>query len=317
MRPAGWPDVTAVIATRGGRPAHLERAVASILAQDYPGRIEVIVVVDGPSPVNPSPGWPGEWSEPSPPAGARRVRIAHNARRPGLAGARNTGVMATTAELVAFCDDDDEWLQGKLRAQANLLADHPETSVVATGVRLEWDAVTIDRVPPAGAIGFVDLLRSRVQEVHPSSFLFRRAMLLECGLVDETLPGSYGEDYELLLRAARTSAILVVPRPLVLVRWHQTSYFASQWKTMIAAIERLLALYPEFQGEPQGLARLQGRSAFAHAALGDRRQAARLALRCLRTNIREARGYVALMVASRLLSADRALRFAHARGRGI
>ncbi len=45
----------------------------------------------------------------------RSVQVITNTRTPGLAGARNSGIMAPSGELVAFCDDDDEWLQGKVR----------------------------------------------------------------------------------------------------------------------------------------------------------------------------------------------------------
>ena len=40
-----YPKVSAVVATRD-RPGLLERAVAAVLAQDYPGEIECVVVYD-------------------------------------------------------------------------------------------------------------------------------------------------------------------------------------------------------------------------------------------------------------------------------
>ena len=52
---------------------------------------------------------------------APRVRVITNTRTPGLAGARNTGILDATGDLVAFCDDDDEWLPGKLAAQVEAL----------------------------------------------------------------------------------------------------------------------------------------------------------------------------------------------------
>ena len=41
-----WPSVGVVIPTRN-RPAQLRQAIASVLAQDYPGTLQVIVVFDG------------------------------------------------------------------------------------------------------------------------------------------------------------------------------------------------------------------------------------------------------------------------------
>ena len=48
-----------------------------------------------------------------------RVLVISNDRKPGLAGARNCGILATKPSYVAFCDDDDRWLPGKLRAQVD------------------------------------------------------------------------------------------------------------------------------------------------------------------------------------------------------
>ncbi len=50
-------------------------------------------------------------------AADERVEAIANTREPGLAGARNSGILALDTDLVAFCDDDDQWLPGKLAAQ--------------------------------------------------------------------------------------------------------------------------------------------------------------------------------------------------------
>ena len=93
-----WPTVGVVVPTRD-RPEFLRRALAAIWDQDYPGRIDVIVVYDGEESDNSvcreAPG--------------RRIRVTTNRRSPGLAGARNTGIDKLPTELVAFCDDDDLW----------------------------------------------------------------------------------------------------------------------------------------------------------------------------------------------------------------
>ena len=137
------------------------------------------------------------------------------------------------------------------------------------------------------------------------------------GLVDENLPNSYAEDYEWALRAARVSPIVAVRNPLVDVYWLPSSFYAQEWRTKIAAWHYLLDKYPEFQEAPQGVARLYGRLAFAHAALGERKRARYWALRCLQTNWRERRGYLGLAVSFELLRRDTVLRFAKARGSGI
>ncbi len=304
----GHPSVSAVVPTRD-RPELLRAAVRAIVAQDYPGPVEVVVVYDQSEP-DPSLA---ELSSPR-----RPVRMVTNTRTPGLAGARNCGTLAATGDLVAFCDDDDEWLPGKLTAQADALAAVPGAEFVSCGIRVNYNGHTVERVLDRDSISLADLLRDRMTELHPSTFLIRAAALRDgFGLVDEEIPGSYAEDYEFLLRAARSAPLVNLRTPYVLVRWHRRSYFAQRWDTISEALQWLLDRYPEFGTQPAGEARVAGQIAFARAASGDRRGALRWARRTIRRNPREPRAYLALAVAGRVVRADAVLRTLHKRGRGI
>lgn len=286
----------------------LREALAAIRKQDYPGRVETVVVFDQSDPDRELDCLDER----------RPVRVVANDRRTGLAGARNCGILALDTELVAFCDDDDTWLPSKLSAQVAALQEHPEAQLVCTGIQVRYDTTTVDRTLPMRHVRLPDLLRSRLTELHPSTFLIRRKALVDgFGLVDEQIPGSYAEDYEFLLRAARCAPLLNIDRVLVSVRWHRQSYFTSRWGTISTALTWLLDRYPEFADVPHGQARVSGQIAFATAAAGDRRGAVRWAGRTLRRNPREARAYLALVVASRTLSADRIMRQLHKRGKGL
>jgi glycosyltransferase involved in cell wall biosynthesis len=244
--------------------------------------------------------------------------VVANDRSPGLAGARNCGIQHADTELVAFCVDDDTWLPGKVSAQVAALTEEPAAELVCTGIQVRYADTTVDRTLPMRHVTLADLLRSRLTELHPSTFLIRRAALVDgFGLVDEEIPGSYAEDYEFLLRAARSAPLLNLDQVLVAVRWHKQSYFASRWATISTALCWLLERYPEFATVPHGQARVTGQIAFAAAASGDRRGAVRWAGRTLRSNPREARGYLALAVASRALSADLVMRQLHKHGKGL
>jgi hypothetical protein len=161
------------------------------------------------------------------------------------------------------------------------------------------------------------LVRKRYPELGAPTFVVRRAALADIGLVDETLPGSYGEDYDLLLRAARLGPIVAVEQPLVDVFWHQQSFFSSRWQTIADALTYLLDKHPELAADAQGTARIEGQIAFAQAAMKNRSAACRASLRALRRNPRERRAYLALAVASGVVSAASIVRLANRHGHGI
>lgn len=297
--------VSVVIATRD-RPQLLRRAVASVLAQDLAAPLEIVLVYDG--------GAVDALNDLDP--GPHTVRAVANARTPGLAGARNTGVLAASAPYVAFCDDDDEWLPAKLSRQLPLLED-PRAIIAATGIEIRSTGGSHLRTPPA-RVGLDDLLRSRITELHPSSFLLRTADLRgPLGLVDEDLPASYGEDYDLLLRAAKLGDVVAVPEPLTVVHWDRASFFSERWHGIAAGLGYLLDKHPEFSRSARGRARVEGQIAFAHGALGARPAARRWAARAIRHDPRQPRAYLALLVGLRVVSGARVVTALNARGRGL
>lgn len=300
------PAVTAIVPTRD-RPEMLERAVRAILGQDYDGPIECIVVFDQSTPSLPD----------VPTSQSRILRAIVNHREPGLAGARNAGIEEATGQLIAFCDDDDEWLPGKLRTQQAALAAAPGAAVASTGIVIAYDDVRSPRVAPHPVATMADLTRSRRLDIHPSTILVRVERLAEIGPVDEHIPGGYCEDYDWLLRAARLGPILTVQEPLVRVNWHRASFFSRRWETIVAALPYLLERHPELEADRRGASRVYGQIAFAEAALGNRKAARSWAARALRASLRQPRGYLALLVAARLLDAGAVTRTANLRGRGI
>jgi hypothetical protein len=155
-------------------------------------------------------------------------------------------------------------------------------------------------------------------EVNPCTVLVDLQHVLDhVGLVDEAIPGGYGEDYEWLLRLTRTTAIPSVPLALVTINWHTGSFFSDRYRTIVAALEYVLERHPEIASSKRGFARIAGQIAFAHAMLGERISALRWVGRTLAASVLERRAYVALVVAARLVSGQRVLAMAHARGRGI
>jgi glycosyltransferase involved in cell wall biosynthesis len=82
-------------------------AVASALQQTWPN-LEIVVVIDGADPATATrlAGFAD-----------RRMRVVTLSQNCGAAEARNAGVRAAKGEWIAFLDDDDEWLPGKIAHQ--------------------------------------------------------------------------------------------------------------------------------------------------------------------------------------------------------
>lgn len=304
--PTHRPDVTAVIATRN-RPELLRRALASIAASDFNGTIETIVVFDQSDPdhsvVSANP--------------KRRVRVMRNARTTGLAGGRNTGATEATGKWLAFCDDDDEWMPEKVTAQIAALEASPEARLATCGVAIRFDDEDHIRIPDETKLTFDGFLDDRMTEVHPSSFLFDRDWFVdELGMVDEELPGSYAEDYDVLLRTAKLAQIVSVPEAYIRVWWHPSTYFRDRWSMIDEALGYLTNKFPEFNDAPKGLARIRGQQAFARAAAGDRSGAFSAVRETVKLRPLEPRSYVALGVAAGL-PANKVLETLHRFGRGI
>lgn len=297
------PTVSVVIATRN-RPEMLKAAVTAVMEQTYEGAVRCIIVFDRTEPDHSLAHDDG----------TRSVDVITNTQSGGLAGARNSGIQAATGEFIAFCDDDDLWHPTKLARQVETIGS-ALTSV--TGIVVDYGDRQAVRIPRQDAMTLHNVVRTRRMEAHPSTVMMNRAGLLEhVGLVDEDIPGSYGEDFDFMIRALQAGPIAVVEEPLVTVRWGQ-SMFSRDWATIVNAIDYIIDKHDVVRADKKALARLHGRRAFATAAMGDSVDSLRGCWRTVTLSPSEKRAYVTLPVALRLVKAERLLDLAHRRGRGI
>jgi glycosyltransferase involved in cell wall biosynthesis len=113
------PDISVIMPTLR-RPESLARAASSVFAQKDVGALELVIVDNSP--------------EGSARDGVEALRaeapfplVFVHAPRPGVATARNSGVAAASAPLIAFLDDDEEapagWLAALLRTHREHEAD--------------------------------------------------------------------------------------------------------------------------------------------------------------------------------------------------
>jgi hypothetical protein len=221
-------------------------------------------------------------------------------------------------DLVAFCDDDDEWLPGKLRAQLDAMRVRPAAEFASCGIMVDYAGACHPRLAGRTEVTHADLLRSRMVMVHSSTYLARREALTGgIGLVDETIPGSQNEDWDLALRAARRHPIVNVDLPLVRVAWGASSHYEREWQTKADSLQWMLEHHPELADCRPGAARVYAQLSFAYACMPRRGDAFRWAWRALCSNWHERRVPFALAVAAGVVPGDTVLRHLHSHGHGI
>lgn len=138
------------------------------------------------------------WQESEP-----RLRYLRLSRNRGIpAPARNLGLASARADWVAFLDDDDLWLPGKLACHAPLLTG--EIDVIAT------DAVRSNGERYFGSTAVsTSPTRAEIERANPiivSSAVVRRSLLLEVNGFYESNAIAGLEDYDLWLRLADRGA---------------------------------------------------------------------------------------------------------------
>nr|WP_052294967.1 glycosyltransferase [Oscillochloris trichoides] len=93
--PPVWPSLTAAVCTRN-RPDDVARCVTALLALDYPGKLEILVVDNAPS---------DDRTMDLVRAAFPQVRYVRESR-PGLDWARNRAILEAHGEILAYTDDD-------------------------------------------------------------------------------------------------------------------------------------------------------------------------------------------------------------------
>jgi glucosyl-dolichyl phosphate glucuronosyltransferase len=139
------------------------------------------------------------------------AQVLQNAYAPGLSGARNTGVLAATGEVVAFLDDDaaahEQWLQAQL-----VLYDDPAVLAVGGRIDARWAGgrpahfpEELDWIVGCSYRG-LPRVAAQVRNVIGASMSFRRIVFDRVGLFDERMGRTTSlrgcEETDLCIRAA-------------------------------------------------------------------------------------------------------------------
>lgn len=209
------PLVTVVIPAYN-RAGCIGEAIESALAQETSFPFEIIVVDDGST--DGTATVAGSYGEPV------RVITKENG---GPASARNAGILAARAPLIAFLDSDDLMLPGRLALQAEYLCSHPDVALVFADTVSDLDPQA--SYLKAWGLPFVENQWFRVREpyrrlltrgnvVSNITAMFRKEDSIRVGMMDESLRVS--EDFEFWSRMASIGEFVYYCAPLARVRRH-------------------------------------------------------------------------------------------------
>jgi hypothetical protein len=214
------PTVSAVVNTFNHAP-FIAQAIRSVLAQDYPGRIEIVVVDDGST--DTTPIILKEFGN-----DIRCLRKENG----GQVSAFRAGVEVASGEILAFLDGDDWWEPSKIRKVVATFERNPDLLAVGHGYyEVDQAGAATALVCPNGtrrlSIATPSLARESANFrifLGTSRFALRRQVLPRVLPVPDDLPFF---DNFVFSQAIALGGVEILPEPLCNYRIHGGSLYAG------------------------------------------------------------------------------------------
>lgn len=238
----GQPLISVIMPTHN-RAKLLGRAIQSVLSQTYQ-KIELLVVDDAST--DGTTNVVRSFTD----SRLRYIKLERNLR---AAGARNVGIRSSAGELIAFQDDDDQWLVEKLEKQV--------AALLAAGDGVGLNLCGHIRFSPQGPeyLGGEAKFRSMDFSRGPlggfgmiatPAWLVRRSYLEQVGLFDERVKS--WDDWELALRLSAVCAFNHVDEPLLIQdrveggsMWKNERVFSSDMQLIMSKHQSLWSNRPD------------------------------------------------------------------------
>ncbi|HZU64018.1 MAG TPA: glycosyltransferase [Novosphingobium sp.] len=244
------PTVSVIMPVYNVEP-YVAEAITSVLAQTY-ADFELIIVDDGGQ--DRSVEICQGFEDP-------RIRIVHQANR-GLAGARNTGILAARGRYLAFLDSDDRWLPEKLALHVIHLEANPDVGVSFSPSRfidVNGAPMRLRMKPKLDGISPEDIF-CRNPVGNGSAPVIRRTALEAIAFRHPTEPGRtcffdeslrQSEDIECWLRLALIGKVRFAGIAPALTEYRVaggglSAQVLRQYETWQGVVDRLQAYAPEF-----------------------------------------------------------------------
>jgi glycosyltransferase involved in cell wall biosynthesis len=224
------PAVSVILPTYN-RGWVIGQAVASILDQTFTD-FELIVVDDGST----------DDTEAIIAPFRHRLLLLKQTHQ-GVSTARNRGIDAARADLIAFLDSDDLWHPSKLARQVAFFNENHKALICQTEEIWIRNGRRVNprrrHKKPSGMIFEPSLALCLVS---PSAVMVRKTLLKEVGGFDESLPAC--EDYDLWLRVSCKHPVYLIDEALTIKRGgheDQLSRAAELDRYRIRALEKILS----------------------------------------------------------------------------
>jgi len=220
--------LVSVIIPTHNRPEFLRKAVASVVVQTY-RPIEIVIVDDASADPVRLNWFTDGLSDVS-------LSIYRNNISKGAAASRNLGIVNSKGGLIAFLDDDDQWMPDKLSLQTEALIKRKSVNFRAVFCQMIVKNENGMDVYRTNFPTSTEAIRRHILfgdgNLPPPTLLIEREVFEEIGFFNEQMPTF--EDRQWALQYLHQYEIILVDEYLASIRHHANTRLTTNSKAMLA-----------------------------------------------------------------------------------
>ena len=231
------PKVSILLPTYN-RSRILPRTIGSVLAQDEKD-FELIVVDD--CSIDDTSAYLASLDDP-------RIRTLRPSTNLGTEAARNFGLSAARADIVALLDDDDVYLEHRLSAPLAVFEREPDVvATLSSSIQLNPKRTHVEQMPELtlAPAAFEWALICNLVGVAGTGVTVRRQMALDVG--GFTVGTKWADDREFLIKASRRGSGHLIAKSLWQKHWSDSGQ-SNQWRRAGLSLMSYVAARPELVG---------------------------------------------------------------------